>query len=156
MTILPTWKRPGSCGAERSCLSRIAGSRVASRGDTCARGAISRVLEVPGESRSIYADYVLVPTKGLRATRLASGAVVLSYDLETIATERLAAFPPAEREVVQKMLDGLADDEIASERGCSVHTVSNLLRSAYRRVGATSRWELTALLTQPPDGEVTK
>lgn len=94
-----------------------------------------------------------MPKKGLRATVLRSGAVVLSYDLDTVVTARLDAFPAAERQVVERMLDGLADDDIATERGCSRHTVSNLLRSAYRRVGVTGRAQLAAYLTHPSAGE---
>lgn len=90
-----------------------------------------------------------IPKKGLRVTVLDSGAVVVSYELDTVCARRLDVFPPAERAVVERMLAGLRDEAIALERGCSRHTVSNLLRSAYRRVGVTSRAELAAYLSSP-------
>lgn len=96
-----------------------------------------------------------VPKKGLRASALESGAVVLSYDLNTVVQERLDSLPRAEREVVERMLEGASDEQIAEQRGCSRHTVSNLLRSAYRRVGVSNRTELASYLTSEPSSEQT-
>lgn len=53
---------------------------------------------------------------------------------------------PAEREVVQDVLAGLANSEIASKRERSARTIANQLASIFRKLGVGSRFELTARL----------
>ena len=50
----------------------------------------------------------------------------------------------AEREVVEGVLRGRTNDQIAKERGTSRFTVMNQLASVYRKLGVGSRWELVA------------
>jgi DNA-binding CsgD family transcriptional regulator len=90
----------------------------------------------------------LRPVGELRGRQLHGGMVILSFALDgaTIDLAALGRLSPAQAEVVGLMLDGLSDVQIAARRGCSRHTVSNLLRGAYRRLGVASRSELSALL----------
>ncbi len=57
---------------------------------------------------------------------------------------RIHGLTPAEGEVVSGVIDGLSDREIAAGRGVAVRTVSNQLRSAFRKLGVRSRAELVA------------
>ena len=52
----------------------------------------------------------------------------------------------AERSVLEGMLAGLSNAEIAEQRGSSVRTVANQVASVFRKLGVTSRSELAALL----------
>jgi DNA-binding NarL/FixJ family response regulator len=54
----------------------------------------------------------------------------------------------AERGVVQALLAGRSNLEIARLRGTSVKTVGNQLHAIYRKLGVSSRNELAALLTR--------
>jgi DNA-binding CsgD family transcriptional regulator len=54
----------------------------------------------------------------------------------------------AEREVVQALLAGRSNLEIARLRGTSVKTVGNQLHAIYRKLRVGSRNELAALLTR--------
>lgn len=49
----------------------------------------------------------------------------------------------AERAVVQAVLDGLSNAEIARLRGTSLNTVANQLRSVFSKLDVNSRFELT-------------
>ena len=50
----------------------------------------------------------------------------------------------AERQVVELMLEGLSNDEIARRRARSPRTIANQLASAFRKTGVGSRAELAA------------
>jgi DNA-binding CsgD family transcriptional regulator len=54
----------------------------------------------------------------------------------------------AERRIVQAVLAGRSNIEIARLRGTSVKTVGNQLHAIYRKLGVGSRNELAALLTR--------
>jgi DNA-binding CsgD family transcriptional regulator len=56
------------------------------------------------------------------------------------------ALSAAEREVAQLVLASQSDAAIARARGTSRRTVENQLRSIYRKLGVSSRWELVAKL----------
>lgn len=88
-----------------------------------------------------------VPSHTLRATRVGPGTVVLAFDLGTEGLPDAVAdrLTPAEREVAGLAVAGWSDVAIAQETGRSRHTVSNLLRRAYKRLGVDSRVELAAL-----------
>jgi DNA-binding CsgD family transcriptional regulator len=62
-----------------------------------------------------------------------------------------SALPPsltvAEREVVELLLAGRSNQEIADARGASYRTVANQLASIFRKVGVSSRVELVAKLS---------
>jgi DNA-binding CsgD family transcriptional regulator len=74
--------------------------------------------------------------------------VILSFDIGNSddGARLWSQLSPAQTEVVRAMLEGLSDAKIAARRGCSRHTVSNLLHGAYRRLGVASRSELAALV----------
>jgi DNA-binding NarL/FixJ family response regulator len=57
-----------------------------------------------------------------------------------------AALTRAEVEVVEAVLEGQAQREIARARGASTRTVSNQIARAYRKLGVTSATELAALV----------
>lgn len=70
------------------------------------------------------------------------------FVISVAAGPRLAdALSPAEREVAQDVLAGLANVEIASKRERSARTIANQLASIFRKLGVGSRFELTARLT---------
>ncbi|MEZ4430540.1 MAG: helix-turn-helix transcriptional regulator [Nannocystaceae bacterium] len=50
----------------------------------------------------------------------------------------------AELEVINLALVGLSDEQIAERRGTRRRTVANQLRSAYKKLGVNSRFELAA------------
>lgn len=54
-----------------------------------------------------------------------------------------AALTGAERAVVQAVLEGLSNAEIARLRGTSLNTVANQLRSVFCKLDVSSRFELT-------------
>lgn len=64
---------------------------------------------------------------------------VISFELASAAMARLS---PAERAVVDALLEGHSNREIAARRGAALRTVANQLASAYRKVGVRSRVEL--------------
>jgi DNA-binding CsgD family transcriptional regulator len=72
-------------------------------------------------------------------------AVLLTFDLGVGIPRLPATLTTAQREVAVHALMGFDDEAIAGMTGRSVHTVSNLLRQVYRRVGVVSRFELAAL-----------
>ena len=86
------------------------------------------------------------PPRGLVAYDLGGGAVLLVHDLPSGTPSFASHLTPAQREVVEHALAGMGDEEIARVTGRSRHTVSNLLRQAYRRLGVASRVELAALI----------
>lgn len=59
---------------------------------------------------------------------------------------RLDGLTPAEREVAALMLEGLSNRAIAKRRGASGRTVANQISSIFRKLGVTSRSELSALV----------
>ena len=61
--------------------------------------------------------------------------------------DRLSA---AERAVVELVLDGCTNREIAQRRGASVRTVGSQLEGVYRKLEVGSRTELVALLCERP------
>lgn len=58
--------------------------------------------------------------------------------------------PPTEMAIAELVACGLTDAEIAARRGRSTRTVSNQLRSLYRRLGVSGRAEAVRALGQPP------
>jgi DNA-binding CsgD family transcriptional regulator len=47
-----------------------------------------------------------------------------------------------ESEVLLQLLEGLSNEEIATERGVSARTVANQVASVFRKLGVSSRGEL--------------
>ncbi len=54
-----------------------------------------------------------------------------------------AALTPAEREVTDLVTRGLSNKRIAELRRCSPHTVANILAGVFKKLGVSSRAELT-------------
>jgi DNA-binding NarL/FixJ family response regulator len=77
--------------------------------------------------------------------------LVLSYGCEPAV--RLSALSPAERAVVQAILRGRKNAEIARERGTSALTVAKQVASALRKLGVRTRGELASLAS---GGQVTQ
>jgi DNA-binding CsgD family transcriptional regulator len=71
-----------------------------------------------------------------------SSVVIFEYPVET----PLDGLTAAERDVVQRALAGETNAEIARARRSSPRTIANLLASAYRKLGVSSRRELAAKL----------
>ncbi|HVH45133.1 MAG TPA: helix-turn-helix transcriptional regulator [Labilithrix sp.] len=55
---------------------------------------------------------------------------------------------PGEREVLQLVLDGYSNTEIAAVRGTSVRTIANQVASLLKKLGARSRYELIGRLAR--------
>jgi DNA-binding NarL/FixJ family response regulator len=68
------------------------------------------------------------------------------------AAHSLARLSDAERAIVTDLLGGKRIPAIALERGTSPRTVAHQISSVYRKLGASSRRELLALLTRPATG----
>jgi DNA-binding NarL/FixJ family response regulator len=67
--------------------------------------------------------------------------LILSYAIdEPTPPPGLSA---AERSVAMAVLRGLSNTEIARERGTSIRTVANQMRSIFSKLGVASRAELT-------------
>lgn len=58
-----------------------------------------------------------------------------------------ASLTPAEREVVELILEGLSSKEIAARRGTAARTVANQLARVFEKMGVNSRGELIAALS---------
>ncbi|MBX3191741.1 MAG: helix-turn-helix transcriptional regulator [Labilithrix sp.] len=68
-------------------------------------------------------------------------------ELASGRTSRIAVaepFPPREREVLEWLLTGASQKEIAQQLGLSVHTVRQYVKNLYKRLGVSSRAELMA------------
>jgi DNA-binding CsgD family transcriptional regulator len=77
--------------------------------------------------------------------------LVVSFGSETTRSA-LEGLTAAERAVVELAVRGMSAEEVAARRGRSLHTVTNQLASAYRKLGVSSRAELAALIVRgaPP------
>lgn len=63
------------------------------------------------------------------------------------------AVTPAERVLIEGILAGRSNRELADQRGTALRTIANQLQTLYRKLGVTSRAELRALLMcAAPDG----
>jgi DNA-binding CsgD family transcriptional regulator len=86
---------------------------------------------------------VLRPPAGLVLEASPSSAdeeVVLSFPLETRPTSH-PRLTPAEGEVLEELLLGSSNAEIATRRGVAVRTVANQLAGLFRKLGVHSRLE---------------
>ena len=80
------------------------------------------------------------------AAELPTKSDVPRLDAATVA-ETLTA---SERAVLTCVVAGLADKEIARQRGVSVHTVRNQVRAIMRKTGVNKRTRLVALFNGAP------
>ena len=68
--------------------------------------------------------------------------------IDVPAVEVPTALSTAEQEVVQLVLEGMSNREIARHRGTSVRTAANQLASIYRKLNVSSRAELATMLAE--------
>jgi len=61
-------------------------------------------------------------------------------------TAMLEKLSPCERETILRIVDGHTQQQVADERGLSVHTIHNQLTSAYRKLGVHHHAEAMTLL----------
>ena len=73
----------------------------------------------------------------------------LQVERAAIRQERLTALTPREADVASLVVEGLADREIAERLILSRYTVSQHVRSIYRKLGVRSRVALTRALIAP-------
>jgi DNA-binding NarL/FixJ family response regulator len=109
-----------------------------------------RLTVVPAlaRSRQRQAAPEAAPEPGLRTHRFALGGerfAVLSFPVELAQSGGLS---DAERDVLQLLLTGLSNLEIATHRRSSTHTVAKQVSSIFRKLGVRSRAEL---MVRPPD-----
>lgn len=71
--------------------------------------------------------------------------VVSETSLEAFVAQGLTS---TELEVLQMLIEGASNAEIAARRGRSVKTIANQVRAVYQRVGVGSRRELWAFSTR--------
>lgn len=74
--------------------------------------------------------------------------VVVSFRIRRPVS--FAALTPAELEVVEALLEGASQREIARARGASTRTVANQLAHAYEKLGVASVTELRTLAAGAP------
>jgi DNA-binding NarL/FixJ family response regulator len=65
------------------------------------------------------------------------------------SSHALAALTPSERSVVQAVLAGRSNNEIAEARATAPRTVANQLAAIYRKLGISSRAELALWCSAP-------
>jgi len=84
---------------------------------------------------------------GTRLSMVRSGGrelLILSYPLAPFSTSR-KQLPPAEGEVLEALLNGKSNAEIARQRKTSPRTIAVQARSIFRKLGVGSRNELASL-----------
>ncbi len=91
----------------------------------------------------------LTAPAGLTAERFDLGGEAYLI-LEWLADRRRPdpSLGPAEREVLELLLAGLSNSDIAARRRRSARTVAHQVERIYRRLGVGSRLELFALLAR--------
>jgi DNA-binding CsgD family transcriptional regulator len=105
-------------------------------------------MGVEVEMRRVGYQFVSADNSDVHLSRVGDTIVI------SIGVPRLPpSLSAAEREVVQALLAGCSNIEIARLRGTSSKTVGNQLHAIYRKLGVGSRSELAAMLarTDPSD-----
>jgi DNA-binding CsgD family transcriptional regulator len=104
-------------------------------------------VELPSGERGILHAY----SSGVRGTAELLTVLELQAEREVVPQQRLAALTPREADVATLVVEGLADREIAERLILSRYTVSQHVRSIYRKFGVSSRVALTrALIAAQP------
>src|SRR4051812_24729190 len=86
--------------------------------------------------------------RGLRVARLrtdSSELVVVSHALPDTQVDLTVSLSEAEREVLSLLLAGFSNAAIAHARGTAFGTVCKQIEAVYRKLGVSSRGELSAL-----------
>jgi DNA-binding CsgD family transcriptional regulator len=87
-----------------------------------------------------------------RGNRQLVTVLELQVERDPIRQERLAPLTPRESDVATLVTEGLADREIAERLVLSRYTISQHVRSIYRKLGVSSRVALTRALIAPVRG----
>jgi len=98
-------------------------------------------VEAPGAGAPQGGRAALV--RALRLSFLEDEFVLFEFASAPTAARRL---PPVEARVLELVLDGCSNTEIALARRRSRHTVANEVARLFRRLGVGSRLELFALV----------
>jgi len=88
---------------------------------------------------------------GLRVVRFRVGGRRFAALVEDVGSAAPDGLTPAESEILQLLRSGLTNQAIASERGTSLRTVAIQVSSLLRKLGVSSRVELT--LAKSPSHE---
>lgn len=75
---------------------------------------------------------------------------IVLMDVEDEPLDLSGLLTEAEKAVLQLLLDGRSNREIAAARAVAYKTVANQLRSIYSKLDVASRCELAALLSDAP------
>ena len=108
-------------------------------------GILARVFRKLGVSSHAELVARLEEPEHLARVQVDDTELLLFSALRPVHT--LQGFPeltPSECEVAEGAIAGKSTASIASERGCSPRTVTNLLARAFRKLGVSTRAELTA------------
>jgi DNA-binding CsgD family transcriptional regulator len=83
---------------------------------------------------------------------LPSGETLLVLSVEDESAALMARLTKSEREVVDLMLQGCSNSEIAQRRKTSVHTTANQIKAVFRKLGCSGRRELATRVSRglPP------
>ena len=95
--------------------------------------------------------WTLGPREIMRIHRLSldrSEYLVISFPIQR--PKAFACLTPREVDVVEAVLEGLSQEEIAKRRGVARRTVSNQLASAYKKLGVAGATELSILCGRRP------
>ncbi len=70
--------------------------------------------------------------------------LVIDLPKPTQAPVAFEVLSESEQAIAKAMIDGLSNRAIATQRGTSVKTVANQIRTIFTKLGVASRFELTA------------
>ena len=90
------------------------------------------------------------------AGTLDDSEVALAAEHETRLGE-VAGLSPRETDVLRLVVQGLSNHEIADELFLSINSIKTYIRSAYRKIGATTRPQVVAWCVQhgfPPPADL--
>lgn len=132
-----------------------AGLRILVLGDSINPSYISRVVAAGAKGYLPYGCSAAEMETAISV--VADGSIwaprkVLSSLIDTLSPEGplrpRVEFTPREREMLQLLVLGLPDREIARELGVSVRTVQSMVRELLKRVGVTNRVALTVYVAE--------
>jgi DNA-binding CsgD family transcriptional regulator len=135
--------------AARDLLGDVAGAEPA------LHGLLARPATAGGFARKMAVELATGETAVVHGHSMphGDGALITVLELERerpgIPPALLAPLTPREQEVAVLVVDGLADREIADHLCLSHHTISQYVKSIYRKLGVDSRVALTRALLFP-------
>jgi DNA-binding NarL/FixJ family response regulator len=99
---------------------------------------------------SVHRGEVWVDGKGMS---LALSALTATPSAPTMDPKRLKSFSQREREVVEWLVQGFSNREVADRMGLSQHTIKNYVFRIFEKVGVSSRAELSFLILSQNNGQ---